>query len=79
MKLYKYYTLRRPPAPRAIPTKGLFREVVEDPGTRKIYKGTQCAWGYALYTRRLEPEEIERYGLVYGGRLDEETGRISLL
>lgn len=78
MKLYKYYPLRRPPVPGDLPTKGLIRTVVEDPGTRKIYEGLLCAWGYALYTRRLEPEEIEQYGLVYGGRLDEETGRTSL-
>ena len=29
------------------------------------------AWGLALYTRRLEPEEIRQYELAYGGKVEE--------
>ena len=68
MKLYKYYLLRRPPAPGALPTKGLFR--IKDFGMKKEIEGTMHAWGYALYTRRLEPEEVKQYELAYGGEVE---------
>lgn len=66
MKLYKYYLLRRPPAPGALPTKGLFH--IRDFNGCKLCKGVgNEAWGLALYTRRLEPEEVKQYELAYGG------------
>lgn len=69
MKLYKYYTLRRPPAPGAIPTKGLFHD--EDfGGPRQCKRIGNKAWGLALYTRRLEPEEVRQCELAYGGEVE---------
>jgi len=69
MKLYKYYLLRRPPAPGALPTKGLFR-IRDFSGARQCEKIMNRAWGLALYTRRLELEEVKQYELAYGGEVE---------
>lgn len=70
MKLYKYYLLRRPPAPGALPTKGLFH-VRDFNGCKLCTRIMNSAWGLALYTRRLEPEEIRQYELAYSGEVEE--------
>ncbi|WP_036599584.1 hypothetical protein [Oribacterium sp. oral taxon 078] len=70
MKLYKYYLLRRPPAPGALPTKGLFR-IKDFNGCKLCKRIMNEAWGLALYTRPLEPEEIRQYELAYGGKVEE--------
>lgn len=69
MKLYKYYTLRRPPAPGAIPMEGIFH-VRDFNGCKLCKRIMNGAWGLALYTRRLEPEEIRQYELAYGGEVE---------
>lgn len=70
MKLYKYYLLRRPPAPGALPTKGLFR-IKDFNGCKLCKRIGNKAWGLALYTRRLEPEEVRQCELAYGGEVEE--------
>ena len=69
MKLYNYYLLHRPPAPGALPTKGLFR-IKDFNGSRQCEKIMNRAWGLALYTRRLELEEVKQYELAYGGEVE---------
>ena len=74
MTLYKYYTLERPPAPGAIPSRGLSK----GPGDIEAYdeKRDDCmggmvrAWGWALYDRRLDLQEIRDYELAYGGEVE---------
>lgn len=61
--IYIYYTPQRPPAPGAIPARGLMsthtfadRSYVKQLGRR--------VWGMAIYDRELTQTEIEDYELV---------------
>lgn len=60
---FVYYCKKAPPAEDTLPAKGLkkFR-----PYTERMYEAdVDCmVWGNAVYSRRLEPWEIMRYGLI---------------
>lgn len=70
MRLYKYYTTRRPPGPGAIPSKGL--RFAKSYGERRgdCMGGMVRAWGWVLYDRRLSMEDIQSYELAYGGEVE---------
>lgn len=57
---HKYVTLRRPPAPGAIPMKGL-EEVTTFNCRQKI--GKKECWGVLAYNRQLTQAEINDYEL----------------
>jgi kininogen-1 len=68
MTLHKYYMLQRPPVPGSIPGEGLYQ--TKDFEERRECMGkTVRAWGWALYTRRLELSELAGYELAYGGEV----------
>ena len=69
MTLYKYYTLERPPAPGAIPSRGLRDTRAYDEKSDACMGRVVSAWGWALYDRRLSMEEIKSYELAYGGEV----------
>ena len=56
---YPYRCLMRPPTPGAIPIDGL---LYVDGKERKTLDGRHI-WGIAVYTRKLSPEEVERFEL----------------
>lgn len=70
MKLYKYYTMRRPPWLWAIPSKGL--RFAKSYGERRddCMGGMVRAWGWALYERPLSVDELLSYELAYGGEVE---------
>lgn len=70
MKLYKYYTLERLPAPGAISSIGLREVRAYDEKSDACMGGVVSAWGWALYDRRLSMEEIQSYELAYGGEVE---------
>lgn len=74
MTLYKYYTLERPPAPGAIPNRGLSKGLRDieayDEKRDDCMGGMVRAWGWALYDRRLNLQEIRDYELAYGGEVE---------
>ena len=60
MKVYRYYTLYRPPMPGAIPREGLVHTADFD--YKQSYNGIGC-WGWAEYSRPLTEKEITDYEL----------------
>ena len=70
MKLYKYYTMRRPPGLGAIQSKGL--RFAKSYGERRedCMGGMVRAWGWALYERPLSMDELASYELAYGGEVE---------
>lgn len=65
---YKYYLMERPPGPGCQPTDGLCE--TQDYGYQRECMGEMVrAWGFALYRRRLSPEEVKKYELAYGGEV----------
>ena len=64
-KRYVYYLPYRPPAPGAMPVKGMAD--FNDFGERRYipYIGRE-AWGSATYMRKLSDEEIDDYELMEG-------------
>lgn len=70
MTLYKYYTLERPPAPGAVPSWGLRDKESYDEKRDGCMGGVVSAWGWALYNRRLDMQEIRDYELAYGGEVE---------
>lgn len=70
MKLYKYYTMRRPPGLGTIPSKGL--RFAKSYGERRndCMGGMVRAWGWALYESPLSMDELVSYELAYGGEVE---------
>lgn len=61
MTIYRYYCKMRPPAPGAVPKRGLIATV----GKHVMVPGyDRHMWGYAEYHQPLTDEEIEEYELV---------------
>ena len=70
MTLHKYYMLQRPPAPGSIPREGLYQTKDFEERCECMVKTMRAlAWGWALYTRRLELNELAGYELAYGGEV----------
>ncbi len=61
--LYAYYCLMRPPAPGAVPTRGLVEMESFD---RRYYVEIvdRMAWGWVGYDRPLSPSEVDEYELI---------------
>ena len=70
MTLYKYYTLERPPAPGAVPRRGLKGVEAYDEKRSGCMGGVVSAWGWVLYDRHLDMREIRDYELAYGGEVE---------
>lgn len=70
MKLYKYYTMRRPLGLGTIPSKGL--RFAKSYGERRndCMGGMVRAWGWALYESPLSMDELVSYELAYGGEVE---------
>lgn len=60
---YWYYTTQRPPAPGAVPKRGLV-DMYEYEYRLYVPAIGRKAWGSVVYDRELTQEEIEDYELV---------------
>ena len=70
MKLYKYYTMRRPPGLGSIPSKGLRFAKSYSERRDDCMGGMVRVWGWALYERPLSMDELLSYELAYGGEVE---------
>ena len=70
MKLYKYYTMRRPPGRGSITSKGLRLAKSYSERRDDCMGGMVRAWGWALYERPLSMDELLSYELAYGGEVE---------
>lgn len=62
MKLFKYYTLRRPPMPGGIPSGAVETGELSE---RIRINGLGTAWGFACYDHELTVGELADYELAY--------------
>lgn len=69
MTLYRYFCKMRPPAPGAVPKRGLYAAVAEH---IRIAGQERHMWGYVDYTQPLTDEETQEYELVPCGTVDTE-------
>lgn len=61
--MYVYYCLMRPPAPGAVPTRGLVEMESFDQRYYIAIVG-RMTWGWVGYNRPLSPSEVEEYELI---------------
>ncbi len=67
MKLFKYYTLRRPPMPGGIPSGAVETGELSE---RIRVNGLGTAWGFACYDHELTVSEMADCELAYAGEVE---------
>lgn len=60
---YRYYSKMRPVAPGTFPRRGAV-EIVNFDDKANVPEAGCTAWGYIVYNRKLDENEIENYELV---------------
>lgn len=74
-KVYRYYTIFRPPGPGAVPSKGLVRVAGFDD---RVHVPSQRlrVWGWAEYNRKLTEREISQYELGGSDEFDADIPEV---